>query len=266
MSIALERRARIGGSGFAQGLARFPIYDAAAAAAGAPAPPPRRSSPEEEAAAAEWSSSSIGRNSDISAAAEEGEAEGEEAEVQSSYKGPLDALDALEESLPIRRGISKFYCGKSKSFTVLTDAPSSSTSAEGLAKPENAYTRKRKNLLAFSIMCNKPQYEESMTTEGSVAKRAASSSRSPFSPLARSSSGMSSSYSNEEEHEQNLQQLPPLHPNGRASATTTTFASPIASSPSETPSFPLRSFSLNDLRGVVSSSSSIHPRVKHKSD
>nr|CAD1825080.1 unnamed protein product [Ananas comosus var. bracteatus] len=109
-----------------------------------------------------------------------------------------------------RRGISKFYCGKSKSFTMLTDAPSSSTSAEGLAKPENAYTRKRKNLLAFSIMCNKPQYEESMSTEGSVAKRAASSSRSPFSPLARSSSGMSSSYSSEEEHEPNPQQLPPF--------------------------------------------------------
>lgn len=151
---------------------------------------------------------------------------------------------------------------------MLTEAPSSSTSAKDLAKPENAYTRKRKNLLAFSIMCNKPQYEESMGTEGSVAKRAASSSRSTFSPLARSSSGMSSSYSSEEEHEPNPRQLPPRHPNGRASATTTTttFASPIASSPSETPSFPSRSFSLNDLRGVVSSSSSIRPRVKHKRD
>nr|CAD1825066.1 unnamed protein product [Ananas comosus var. bracteatus] len=242
MSIALERRARIGGSGFARGSR-------------ASRSTTRRRRRRRR----------LGRRRLRRGGARRRRRRRRRSGAQ-LVQGPLDALDALEESLPIRRGISKFYCGKSKSFTMLTDAPSSSTSAEGLAKPENAYTRKRKNLLAFSIMCNKPQYEESMSTEGSVAKRAASSSRSPFSPLARSSSGMSSSYSNEEEHEQNLQQLPPLHPNGRASATTTTFASPIASSPSETPSFPLRSFSLNDLRGVVSSSSSIRPRVKHKRD
>lgn len=41
-------------------------------------------------------SSSIGRNSDSSS---DGEDSGE---VQSSYKGPLDTMDALEESLPIR--------------------------------------------------------------------------------------------------------------------------------------------------------------------
>jgi hypothetical protein len=43
-------------------------------------------------------SSSIGRNSDVSS---EGE-DCEENEAQSSYKGPLDMMDALEEVLPIR--------------------------------------------------------------------------------------------------------------------------------------------------------------------
>ena len=44
------------------------------------------------------SSSSIGRNSDVSS---DGEDCGEN-EAQSSYKGPLDMMEALEEVLPIR--------------------------------------------------------------------------------------------------------------------------------------------------------------------
>lgn len=57
-----------------------------------------------------------------------------------------------------RRGISSFYNGKSKSFTSLADAwpstsssNSSSNSIQDIAKPENAYTRKRKNLGAFKL-------------------------------------------------------------------------------------------------------------------
>lgn len=45
-------------------------------------------------------SSSIGKNSDLSESSLERGADGEE--VQSSYKGPLDAMEALEEVLPIR--------------------------------------------------------------------------------------------------------------------------------------------------------------------
>lgn len=41
-------------------------------------------------------SSSIGRNSDFDGGSDD------EAEVQSSYKGPLDTMDALEDSLPFR--------------------------------------------------------------------------------------------------------------------------------------------------------------------
>lgn len=45
-------------------------------------------------------SSSIGKNSDLSVNSMEKPGDGEE--VQSSYKGALDAMEALEEVLPIR--------------------------------------------------------------------------------------------------------------------------------------------------------------------
>lgn len=47
------------------------------------------------------SSSSIGRNSDASGASFEGEDCGE-TEVQSSYKGPLESMDALEDVLVVK--------------------------------------------------------------------------------------------------------------------------------------------------------------------
>lgn len=46
------------------------------------------------------STSSIGKNSDISGRSMENS--GDTDEVQSSYQGPLDAMEALEEVLPIR--------------------------------------------------------------------------------------------------------------------------------------------------------------------
>lgn len=49
-----------------------------------------------------------------------------------------------------RRGISRFYNGRSKSFATLREA-SSSSSIKELAKPENAYIRKRRNLLACAL-------------------------------------------------------------------------------------------------------------------
>ncbi|XP_020107116.1 uncharacterized protein LOC109723225 [Ananas comosus] len=232
MSIALERGGGIGGSGFARGVNCFAAYEAEA-----PAP------------AAEGSGSD----------------EGEEAEVQSSYKGPLDTMDALEESLPIRRGISKFYCGKSKSFTSLADAISS-TSAKDLAKPENAYTRKRKNLLAFSITCEKSRNEDLIKMEGGIAKKPANSSRSTVNPISRSSSGSNSSSgsSSEEEHEP-PRRLPPRHPHGKP-ASNAAFTSAFSRSSPQTFPVPMRSFSMIDLQGAGSSSSSIGSKVKSKRD
>ncbi|XP_060190516.1 uncharacterized protein LOC132619708, partial [Lycium barbarum] len=52
------------------------------------------------------------------------------------------------------RGLSSFYAGKSKSYTSLADA-ASSPSLKDMVKPDNAYTRKRKNLLAHSNFFDK---------------------------------------------------------------------------------------------------------------
>ncbi|KAG1358847.1 hypothetical protein COCNU_08G002930 [Cocos nucifera] len=257
MSIALERRNGIGGSGFGGGIRCFSIYES----------PERRwiDLPEEEAEGKgeevrkeeDSCSSSIGRNSDCSAAGSgsDGEESGE-TEVQSRYKGPLETMDAMEESLPIRRGVSKFYCGKSKSFTSLSDV-SSSSSAKDLAKPDNAYNRKRKNLLAFSIMHSKSRTNGLRSREGGVSKRPAISSRCTLaSSISMSSSGSDRNSSEEEQDQSRL--LPPRHPCSKAAAAVA--AAPFDSSPPKMFSFPMRSFSLTDLEGVASSSSSTSPR------
>lgn len=137
MSIALEREEGIGGPGCVRTIQCFAACESPAEI-GASA-----------AAESVSRSSSIGRNSDCDCSLAGGEERGE-AEVQSSYKGPLETMDALEDSLPIRRGISKFYCGKSKSFAVLSDAMAKLSSGKELGKPENPYSRKRKKLLSLT--------------------------------------------------------------------------------------------------------------------
>ncbi|KAJ7553644.1 hypothetical protein O6H91_06G106600 [Diphasiastrum complanatum] len=85
------------------------------------------------------SSSSIGQGSDSSSCSSQ-RAATEENEVQSSLRSPLDHMSTLENSLPIKRGLSNFFRGKSRSFTSLADV----SSVNDLAKPENPYAKKRK--------------------------------------------------------------------------------------------------------------------------
>ena len=93
MSIELDSRAAgmsRGGSSSAlalEGLNECSPCSSSSSASASPSPSPSPSS-----------SSSIGRNSDVSS---DGEDCGEN-EAQSSYKGPLDMMEALEEVLPIR--------------------------------------------------------------------------------------------------------------------------------------------------------------------
>ncbi|KAE8099920.1 hypothetical protein FH972_017864 [Carpinus fangiana] len=157
------------------------------------------------------SSSSIGTNSDLGS---DGEDFGEN-EAQSSYRGPLDVMEALEEVLPIRRGISNFYNGKSKSFTSLAEA-SSSSSIKDVGKPENAYTRKRRNLLAFNHVWDKNQNLRSHVG-GGISKRPLSSSRSTlaFAVSTMSSSDGISSSSEDSCSRSPPPQLPPPHPRSR---------------------------------------------------
>lgn len=120
------------------------------------------------------STSSIGKNSDLSSGDKSvaNSSDTTDHEVQSPYKGPLNAMEALEEVLPIRRGISRFYNGKSKSFASLADASSTSSMKE-LAKPENAYMRRRRNLLASSCTAWEKNRSSSFlrSNGGGVSKR-----------------------------------------------------------------------------------------------
>ncbi|TKY57999.1 hypothetical protein E2542_SST15054 [Spatholobus suberectus] len=141
------------------------------------------------------SSSSIGRNSDVSS--ERSMEEGEN-EVESAYHGPLHAMETLEEVLPIRRGISKFYNGKSKSFTTLADA-ASSPSVKDIAKPENAYTRRRRNLMALNHVWDRNRNYPLRSSGGGICKRSISLSRSALAlAVAMNNSDSSSSITSED--------------------------------------------------------------------
>jgi len=196
------------------------------------------------------SSSSIGKNSDLSQRSSSDGEECEENEAQSSYKGPLEMMDALEEVLPVRRGISKFYNGKSKSFASLREA-SSSTSIKDIGKPENAYTRKRRNLLASNHIWDKNRNFPLRSNGGGITKRPISSSRSTLAlAMAMNGSESSSSCCTSEDSNSSLASsspphLPPLHPQGRASHS---ICSKSSLSPPRRNFSGSRSFSLADLQ------------------
>ncbi|KAL6858776.1 hypothetical protein ACP4OV_017778 [Aristida adscensionis] len=218
-----------------------------------PPPPP----------ASACSSSSIGRDSDeCSPPGKEEEEEGTEA--QSAYTGGgggLAGLEALEEALPIRRSISKFYNGKSKSFACLKEAITSSGSAKDITKAENAYSRKRKNLLAYSIMYeNSHESAAAEVYETGPPKRPASLSRSSLVTLASSSSRSSSGISIEEN------ELPEQPPSPRSSfdcenSTPQKTSTPRAGCCTQSAT-PMRSLSMLDLHRLHMSSSSV--RLKDK--
>lgn len=150
MSIALSRsRNQIGGSGFIHGMSCLSAFES-------PLIGGRRFPADADHAIGKdreesCSSSSIGNDSDLSSGKSLDGDDSGEAEVQSSHKTSFDSIQALEEVLPIRRGISKFYNGKSKSFASLAEA----STVEDVVKPENAYTRKRRNLLASNLLWDK---------------------------------------------------------------------------------------------------------------
>ncbi|CAA7394962.1 unnamed protein product [Spirodela intermedia] len=240
MSIALGRSGE--GTEFGRGIAGMAAWGSAEIAAGrrlpAVAAPPRGKGKGEDGGDSACCSSSIGSNSDCSRSDDSGEPE-----VQSSLKGPLETMDALEDSLPIRRGISRFYNGRSKSLTNLVEI-SFSSSARDLAKPENAYTRKRKNLLG-SCSSRGERRRPSDTPAiagGNIPKRPTNSRRATISPAGGTSSSDSNSV--EEETEPSARLRPPRHPNAKNSSLT-----PCEGSPPRRCHFSVRSFSLSDIAG-----------------
>ncbi|KAJ8500850.1 hypothetical protein OPV22_011402 [Ensete ventricosum] len=102
---------------------------------------------EGRAAEAEESSES----SSIGAASSSSEKDDkEEEEVESKRKdGAFGSFDPLEDSLPIKRGLSNFFSGKSKSFASLSEA--AITSAGELVKPENPFNKRRRLVMASKM-------------------------------------------------------------------------------------------------------------------
>ncbi|GJN39230.1 hypothetical protein PR202_gb28335 [Eleusine coracana subsp. coracana] len=64
-------------------------------------------------------------------------------------RNALACMDALDDALPIKRGLSNFFSGKSRSFASLQDA--AVTTAQDLAKPENPFNKRRRVLRCSSI-------------------------------------------------------------------------------------------------------------------
>lgn len=151
-----------------------------------------------------------------------------------------------------RRGISNFYCGKSKSFTSLADV-SSETSIKDLEKAENPYTRKRKNLLAHSNFWDKNHSCPSKNSDDGTSKRSTNCSRSTFS-VGVTTTNSGSNSRNEDSNSVTASPsfcLPPLHPNGKKPPCSYSL-----------PPLPLRnsqwrSFSLSDLQCVAAATSNI---------
>ncbi|XP_022728954.1 uncharacterized protein LOC111284537 [Durio zibethinus] len=253
MSLVFERNDdtnSIRRSGFIQGMQCIPVYDS----------PEEKSEDQRRLLLAEeiedddlgsCSSSSIGRNSDVSGESSSGGEDSTEAEVQSQLKGPLDTMDALEEVLPMRRGISKFYNGKSKSFTSLADAAAVS-SVKDFAKPDNPYNRKRKNLLAHSSLLDKNRTNPLRNSGSGISKRLANSNRSTM------ALGTTTSNSDFNSTSSSLSScLPPLHPQCKKSTTIR------SSSPTMRTNPPCRSFSLSDLQFVAAATPDIAGLAVH---
>lgn len=178
------------------------------------------------------SSSSIGRNSDDDdeVSSERSMDENGDNEAESKYNGgALDCMEALEEVLPIRRSISNFYSGKSKSFTSLADVVTT-PSVKDIVKPENAYTRRRRNLLAFNHGWDKNKNFPLRSNSGGISKRTMSLSRSALAlAVALSNSDSSSSFTSDDSAASTSYSsapsspLPPRHPGNRVSS----LASPL---------------------------------------
>lgn len=107
-----------------------------------------------------------------------------------------------------RRGISSFYSGKSKSFTSLGEA-SSACSIKDIAKQENAYTRRRRNVLAINHVWDKNRGN---------GKRPITSSRSSLALAVAMSSSESIASTSDDSSSRSPPRLPPLHPRSRGSS------------------------------------------------
>ncbi|XP_023896962.2 protein OXIDATIVE STRESS 3 LIKE 4 [Quercus suber] len=93
------------------------------------------------------SSSSIGAPDDSEEDDDDENDDVSSKEVQSNFKRGLGSLSSLEDSLPIKRGLSNHFTGKSKSFASLSEVEVAGT-VKDLEKQENPFNKRRRVLIA----------------------------------------------------------------------------------------------------------------------
>jgi hypothetical protein len=86
--------------------------------------------------------------------------------------GPLYEMSELMDQLPIKRGLSKFYNGKSQTFASLANV----NSVEDLAKKEGHYGKRMKSCKSYGGNLN---HHQKFGPKAAIAKRSPKRSFSP---------------------------------------------------------------------------------------
>lgn len=80
--------------------------------------------------------------------------------------GPLYEVNSLRANLPFKRGLSKFFGGKSQSFTSLADVKC----LDDLAKPDNPYRKKMKSSHSYGAHIGVPRSYPPQSSSGPIPK------------------------------------------------------------------------------------------------
>ncbi|GAA0168823.1 hypothetical protein LIER_23450 [Lithospermum erythrorhizon] len=131
-----------------------------------------------------FSDDSIGDNSDNSITSfssssldleEDASSSSSKPSSSSSFSGPLFELSSLMTQLPIKRGLSKYYHGKSQSFTSLGRVGN----LEDLAKKESSYSERMKSCRSYGCGLNARKFgpKATITKKSSPAKKSLFSSK-----------------------------------------------------------------------------------------
>ncbi|CAI8610988.1 unnamed protein product [Vicia faba] len=156
-------------------------------------------------------------------------------------KSGLDSMNDLEQDLPVKKGISNFYIGKSKSFTNLAEA-AGATCVQEIVKAEDPYAKKRKDSLARNILIGRSR---SYANVGGISNSKRTSNLGRRTSCLNLSSNADSSDEVKSSTSRSTSPpcpLPPRHPLANASR--------LRPSP-PTRDLPLRSYSWSDLNSVA---------------
>nr|CAB3504190.1 unnamed protein product [Digitaria exilis] len=169
-------------------------------------------------------------------------------EVQSSFRGPFDTMDALQGALP---RVSKCYNTKSSA--------AAAHPAQGIAIPGNPSPKKRKGFLSFSFSWNKSR------SKGSSSRRDAStSSKNCRNKTTLPASALTSSSHHGNSRGVNEHARRWLQSSSSARGVVVSASPPPASVRSQLIAVQLRSVSVARLEDVAESTASICPREKRR--